>query len=91
MNGVLVDANVILDLVTDDPHWSEWSAEALASCSQQYLLFVNAVIYAEVSIGFERIEQLESVVPAERFRRLSIPWEAAFLAGKAFLQYRRSG
>jgi len=91
MNGVLVDANVILDIVTDDPRWSGWSAEALASSSQQYVLFVNTVIYAEVSIGFERIEQLESVLPAERFRRLSIPWEAAFLAGKVFLQYRRSG
>lgn len=91
MNGVLVDANVILDIVTDDPRWSEWSAEALASSSQQYPLFVNTVIYAEVSIGFERIEELESVLPAERFRRLSIPWEAAFLAGKAFLQYRRNG
>ena len=91
MNGVLVDANVILDIVTDDLRWSGWSADALASCSQQYVLFVNTVIYAEVSIGFERIEQLESVLPIERFRRLSIPWEAAFLAGKAFLQYRRSG
>jgi len=91
MNGVLVDTNVILDVVTDDPHWSEWSAEALSNCSQQFVLFVNTVIYAEVSIGFDRIEHLESVLPAERFRRLSIPWEAAFLAGKAFLQYRRTG
>ena len=49
MNGVLVDANVILDLVTDDPHWSGWSAEALASCSQEHVLFVNTVIDAEVS------------------------------------------
>ena len=91
MNGVLVDANVILDIVTDDSDWSHWSTEALLECADKYPLFVNLVIYAEVSIGFGRIEELEAALPMERFRRLGIPWEAAFLAGKAFLEYRRRG
>jgi len=91
VNGVLVDANVILDIVTDDPDWSEWSTAALLDCADNASLFVNLVIYAEVSIGFARIEELETVLPSERFRRLGIPWEAAFLAGKAFLEYRRRG
>lgn len=91
MNGVLVDANVILDIVTDDSDWSDWSTEALLERADKYSLFVNLLIYAEVSIGFERIEELEAALPAERFRRLGIPWEAGFLAGKAFLEYRRRG
>lgn len=87
----LVDSNVLLDLVTDDPKWFEWSSESLARAADESTLVVNPVIYAEVSIGFRTIEELEQLLPASDFRRLELPYEAAFLAGKAFLAYRRRG
>lgn len=87
----LVDSNVLLDLVTDDPKWFEWSSESLARAADESTLVVNPVIYAEVSIGFRTIEELEQLLPANDFRRLELPYEAAFLAGKAFLAYRRRG
>ncbi|MES1244993.1 MAG: type II toxin-antitoxin system VapC family toxin [Acidobacteriota bacterium] len=91
MSGVLVDANVILDVATEDPLWSEWSATMLARCADSGLLIINPIIYAEVSVGFDRIEELDEVLPADAFRRDPLPWEAAFLAGKCFLAYRRRG
>ena len=63
----------------------------LASLAESGTLVINPIIYAEVSIGFERIEELEDVLPADSFRRDPLPWEAAFLAGKCFLRYRRRG
>jgi predicted nucleic acid-binding protein len=87
----LVDSNVILDLVTDDPQWSEWSAIALAKAADESALAINPLIFAEVSIGFETVEELERLLPAEEFTHLDLPYEAAFLAGKAFLAYRRRG
>jgi len=90
MNRVLVDANVLLDVLTDDPHWYEWSAAQLDAWSAKAGLCINPIIYAEVSIGFERIEQIEEALPPDTFARLALPWDAAFLAGKAFLQYRRA-
>lgn len=87
----LVDSNVILDLVTDDPHWSEWSAEALARAADESALAINPLIFAEVSIGFETVEELEQLLPADEFTHLDLPYEAAFLAGKAFLTYKRRG
>ena len=87
--AVLVDSNVILDIATEDPVWFSWSSEALTRCAERDLLVINPVIYAEMSIGDNRIEELESVLPRSHFRRDPIPWEAAFLAGKCFLKYRR--
>jgi predicted nucleic acid-binding protein len=87
----LVDSNVILDLVTDDRQWSAWSSDALASAADESTLAINPVVYAEVSIGFRTIEELENLLPVGDFRRLELPYEAAFLAGKAFLSYRRRG
>lgn len=87
---VLVDANVLLDVLTDDPDWYEWSAAQLDACADGTELCINPIIYAEVSVGFERIEELDAALPAEAFTRLELPWEAGFLAGKAFLQYRRA-
>jgi predicted nucleic acid-binding protein len=87
----LVDSNVILDLVTNDPEWFEWSSGALSRAADESTLAINPVVYAEVSIGFRTIEQLEDLLPVEDFRRLELPYEAAFLAGKAFLSYRRRG
>lgn len=87
----LVDSNVILDVATDDPDWGEWSAEALARAADESTLAINPLIFAEISAGFATIEELEELVPADAFRRLDLPYEAAFLAAKAFVAYRRRG
>ena len=87
----LVDSSVVLDIVTEDPAWAEWSAEALAQARDDGLLVINPIVYAEVSTGFDRIEDLDDAVPADDFRREALPYEAAFVAGKAFLAYRRRG
>lgn len=89
MPGTLVDSNVLLDILTDDPVWFDWSSSALERCANQGNLFINAIIYAEVSIGFTKIEDVEAAVSNEVFIRLPIPLEAAFLAGKAFVLYRK--
>lgn len=90
MSRVLVDANVLLDVLTNDAQWYDWSARRLDACAEQAELCINAIVYAEVSVGFERIEQLDDALPPDTFTRLELPWEAAFLAGKAFLQYRHA-
>lgn len=90
MKRTLVDTNVLLDVLTNDPAWSQWSAEQLDLASADSELCINAVIYAEVSMGFERIEDLDQAMDPALFSRLELPWEAAFLAGKAFLRYRRA-
>ena len=87
----LDDSNVILDVVTEDADWVDWSASMLAQAAQGGRLVINPLIYAEVSSGFDRIEALEDALPAEYFAREALPWAAAFLAGKVFLKYRRSG
>lgn len=91
MTEVLVDSNVLLDVATRDAEWSDWSTEALERAADTAVLVINPLVYAEVSIGFERIEELEQALPAALFRRDALPYEAAFLAGKAFLDYRRRG
>ena len=91
MSGVLVDTNVLLDVLQEDPVWFQASADALARCADQYDLYINPIIYAEVSISFQSIEKLEAALPDNCFKRSQLPWEAAFMAGKAFLQYRRAG
>jgi len=88
---ILVDSNVILDIVTEDADWFQWSSETLAFYGDTDLLVINPIIYAEVSIGFKRIEEVEEVLPLTHFRRAQLPWEAGFLAGKCFLKYRRKG
>ena len=89
--NILVDSSVILDILTEDENWFAWSAETLAACAQANILAVNPIIYAEVSIRFEKVEDLDAALPSTYFRRLPLPWEAAFLAGKCFLDYRRKG
>jgi predicted nucleic acid-binding protein len=91
MAAVLVDSNVLLDVVTEDPRWFDWSSDALARCAEEATLAINPIIYAEVSIGFDRIEELEETLSPEVFERTALPWDAAFLAGKAFGRYRRRG
>lgn len=89
--AVLVDSNVILDVATADPLWSRWSIEALESASDGSILVINPLIYAEVSASYDRIEDVDAIVPTSLFRRDPLPYEAAFLAGKAFVTYRRRG
>ena len=91
MNAVLVDSNVLLDILTEDPAWGKWSEEALARCADNGLLVINPIIYAEVSVRFDRIEDLDEALPPAVFQRVPLPWEAAFLAGKSFLAYRKRG
>jgi predicted nucleic acid-binding protein len=88
---VLVDSNVILDLVERDPRWLSWSLAALARLADQAVLVINPIIYAEVAIGFDGPEEVETALPADAYRREPLPYEAAFAAGKAFLAYRRRG
>ena len=91
MSNTLVDSDVLLDVLTEDPTWFDWSSAAIESHAEHSMLVIDPPIYAEVSIRFERIEELEEALPATMFRRDALPWEAAFLAGKCFLQYRRRG
>ena len=89
MTGLLVDANVILDIFENDPDWADWAEAALHRCSSTQTLCINPMIYAEVSIGFARIEELEAALTGCGFQMRQIPKEALFLAGKAFLAYRK--
>lgn len=89
--AVLVDSNVLLDVATNDPSWHDWSAEALARAADESVLVINPIIYTEVSAGYETIEELDAVLPRDLYRRDPLPYEAGFLAGKAFLTYRRRG
>ena len=86
---ILVDTNVILDVVANDPTWADWSQAQLESTSLQDALCINPVVYAELSIAFARIEELETTLRVAQIAVEPIPREALFLAGKAFLAYRR--
>jgi len=89
MKGLIVDSNVILDIFLDDPDWADWSEAQLAAYSGKTTLYINSIVYAEVSIGFKKIEELESALFRCGFKMLEIPKEALFLAGKAYLNYRK--
>lgn len=80
----------MLDILTEDPAWADWSTDALAEAAETGPLYINPVIYSEVSIRFTTVEALEDALPAQDYRREPIPWAAAFLAGKAFLRYRQN-
>ncbi len=86
---LLVDTNVILDVIQNDPQWAAWSQTQLDATSLKFTLIVNPVIYAELSIAYRRIEELESMLGHAGLRMESIPREALFLAGRVFLKYRR--
>jgi hypothetical protein len=89
--GVLVDSNILIDLATDDPAWAEWSESALAECADFSHLVINPIVYAEISASYLTIEELDEALPSASYARQALPWEAAFLAGKAFLAYRQRG
>jgi predicted nucleic acid-binding protein len=84
MKGILVDSNVILDVFLNDLKWADWSESKLNECSHQASLYINSIIYSEVSIGFKLIEDFSKA----GFQLLEFPKEALFLAGKAFIKYK---
>ena len=90
MNGVLVDSCILLDLFTDDLTWGDWSGKILEKYSQTNTLYINSIVYTEISIGFKNIEEIDAVLEQMGIKVLEIPREALFLAGKTFLKYRRN-
>lgn len=90
MNGVFVDSCVLLDLFTNDPKWAEWSERILEQYSQTNTLYINSIVYTEVSIGFNKIEEVEKAISELAIKVLEIPREALFLTGKTFLKYRKN-
>lgn len=88
--GTLVDSNVLLDILTDDPTWQNWSGNALADAAEAGPVCINPIVYSEVSVRFTTVEALEDALPAQDYRREPLPWAAAFLAGKVFVDYRRN-
>jgi predicted nucleic acid-binding protein len=89
--GVLVDSNVFIDIGTEDSEWGEWSESALRECSELVNLYVNPIIYAEISVNVATLEELNAAIPSSIYLREDLPWEAGFLAAKAFSAYRRKG
>lgn len=87
---VLVDANVLLDIITSDPQWFGWSAEKLENALPQGLA-INPIIYAELAASFHEAEELNAAIDLADLERLALPYEAAFRAGRAFVEYRRKG
>jgi predicted nucleic acid-binding protein len=91
MTGTLVDANVLLDILTEDEEWLDWSSAMLEEAAHAGPLFINPIVYAEVSFHFTRVEDLDDALPREHYRRADLPWPAGFLAGHAYQKYRRGG
>ena len=88
---ILVDTNVLVDVLEDDPQWAEWSVAQLRAHSKIHELGINAIVYAELSLAFERLEELDDTVMRLGLKLLEIPRPALFLAGRAFLAYREGG
>ena len=91
MSAVLVDTNVLLDILTEDPIWFEWSTAALTEAAASCPIVINPIIYAEASVHFQSKEDLDEALPHDHFRREPLRYDAAFLAAKAHMQYRRRG
>jgi predicted nucleic acid-binding protein len=87
----VVDTNVLLDLVTDDPKWADWSVAQLEAASLNGPLLINDAVYAELAVRYDRIEDLEAFIDEAGLQIAPMPRDALFLAGKVFTQYRRSG
>jgi predicted nucleic acid-binding protein len=89
--ATLVDSNILMDIFTEDPRWYEWSSQALAAARDAGILVINPIIYAEVSVRFSGIEELDDAIPAAEFLREELPYPAGFVTGKAYLKYRARG
>jgi len=88
---LLVDTNVLVDVLQNDPQWADWSIGQLRAQAQLHQLVINPVIYAELSLSFSTFEALDRVVATMELAMHEMPRPALFLAGKAYLQYRRRG
>ena len=88
---ILVDSNILIDVIGDDPIWAERSSQALAAAADAAELAINPIIYTEISVAFPTEAALESILEPTGLRRLELPYQAAFVAGKAFLEYRKRG
>jgi predicted nucleic acid-binding protein len=91
MRSTLVDSNVLIDLFDEQSKWCEWSDAMLTRCASHGPLVINPIVFAEISAGFDSIDDVEDALPEAYVRREALPWSAAFLAGRAFVQYRRRG
>jgi predicted nucleic acid-binding protein len=91
VTATLVDSNVLIDIFSGDRAWANWSSRALAELGSEGLLVINPLIYAEVSHRYSSRELLDEELPEDTFLRENVPWPAAFLAGKAFADYRLRG
>ena len=88
---MLVDTNVLVDVLQNDPQWADWSMAQLQAQSKVHRLSINPIIYAELSLTFSTVEAMDAVISRMEMDLLDIPKPALFLAGKAFVQYRRGG
>lgn len=88
---MLVDTNVLVDVLEDDPDWAEWSISQLRSQSKVQRLIINPIIYSELSLTFSAVEAMDETLGLMEIPMVEIPKAALFLAGKAFVQYRRKG
>lgn len=91
MAGTLIDTNVLFDFLSEDAEWFDWSAAMLSEAAERGPIVINPIVYAEVSVRYDRIEDVEQALSAEYFIRAPLPWEAAFVAAKCFERYRRRG
>jgi len=89
LSATLVDTNVVFDFLSEDDEWFDWSAAMLEQAADAGSVVINQIVYAEVSVRYASMEKLNADLSSEYFTRASLPWEAAFLAGKAFVEYRR--
>jgi predicted nucleic acid-binding protein len=87
----LVDSNVIIDVLTEDPLWRDWSEAALRVAADSDEIAINPIIYAEIASGFETMAAVDHHLGVDVLRRLALPYEAGFVAGRAFVEYRRRG
>ncbi len=91
MSSVLVDSNVFIDVLGPDGPWRAWSASRLQTAAEEATLLINPVVYAELAVGYPSVEALEAALPQAWIRREEVPYPAAFLAARCYLEYRRRG
>jgi predicted nucleic acid-binding protein len=91
MDSILVDSNILIDLFDYESQWHEWSKEQLRRYGNEAILAINPIIYAEISLHFQDEERLDKAISPSLLRRDPLPWQAAFIAARAFLEYRKSG
>lgn len=91
MAATLIDSNVLIDVLRGDPDWGPRSDEALIEALEHGVVLVNQIVYSEISMGFPNIEECDLALEAQGIERIPLPWPAAFLAGRAFIDYRRRG